>query len=286
MEWYEELGRFEITRGMKFKKYYAYAANGEEGVIDHIFSHVKPTSYFCVDVGAGDGIKSSNTRWLVESSWNSLLLDRKGNKDSMDVKIEKMMITTNNVIDVFQLHEVPYDVDFLSIDIDNNDWWILKTILDHGRYRPKLICVEFNPNFKADEDKVRPYWPTAKKNGTIFYGSGISAFDMLGKKYRYKIIHAMRGAGEGGTLAGRNLFLIDDQYVPSSFYIPCSVFHPFAWKEEGKSVEYSGIKRRKLKRYRRRMERGIDVSRHKIKSNVIEKEDFLNAHQILDIKVS
>lgn len=43
---------------------------------------------------------------------------------------------------------MPRELDFLSVDIDGNDYWVTKELLKE--YRPAAISVEFNPNFPWD----------------------------------------------------------------------------------------------------------------------------------------
>ncbi len=52
-------------------------------------------------------------------------------------------IFTDNVMQIFK--DFPPTMDFLSIDTDFGDFWLLKTILEGG-YRPRVIVVEFNRN--------------------------------------------------------------------------------------------------------------------------------------------
>jgi Methyltransferase FkbM domain len=42
---------------------------------------------------------------------------------------------------------VPKDFDFLSIDIDGNDYHVWQAV---SRYRPKLVCIEFNPTIPTE----------------------------------------------------------------------------------------------------------------------------------------
>jgi isopenicillin N synthase-like dioxygenase len=40
---------------------------------------------------------------------------------------------------------LPNTFDFLCIDVDGTDYWLLYNILHDTKYRPKVICIEFNP---------------------------------------------------------------------------------------------------------------------------------------------
>ena len=49
----------------------------------------------------------------------------------------------SNIIQLFKKFEVKKEFDFLSVDTDTYDWFMLEAILDAG-YRPRVICVEIN----------------------------------------------------------------------------------------------------------------------------------------------
>lgn len=64
--------------------------------------------------------------------------------------------------------ELSYDFDFLSIDVDGIDYWLLVNILEGG-YRPKCICIEFNPTMPTDLIYIQP------RDDNIRHGSSLSA---------------------------------------------------------------------------------------------------------------
>ena len=49
---------------------------------------------------------------------------------------------------LLQRHEIPFDFDFLSIDIDGADYHIWKSL--GKEYRPLVVCIEFNPTIPND----------------------------------------------------------------------------------------------------------------------------------------
>ena len=64
---------------------------------------------------------------------------------------------------------MPIEHDFLCVDIDGNDYWILREIL--AKYLPRVIMVETNVRFKTYEDKVHKYDPNWKWDGYTWYGA-------------------------------------------------------------------------------------------------------------------
>jgi hypothetical protein len=50
-----------------------------------------------------------------------------------------------NVNELFIKYGIKNEFDFLSIDIDSNDYWVWKAL--DNKYRPRVVSVEFNANF-------------------------------------------------------------------------------------------------------------------------------------------
>ena len=49
----------------------------------------------------------------------------------------------SNIVELFQKFDVKREFDFLSVDTDTHDWFMLEAILEAG-YRTCVICVEIN----------------------------------------------------------------------------------------------------------------------------------------------
>jgi hypothetical protein len=74
---------------------------------------------------------------------------------------------------------IPRDFDFLSIDIDGNDYHVWNAIT---AYQPKLLMVEFNPTIPPEVQYVQPADPA------VSFGSSLSALVDLGKTKGYELI--------------------------------------------------------------------------------------------------
>ena len=58
------------------------------------------------------------------------------------------MARPGSILQTFKDSKVERELDFLSVDIDGNDYWITKELLKE--YRPAVISVEINANFPGD----------------------------------------------------------------------------------------------------------------------------------------
>ena len=136
-----------------------------------------------IDIGAGDGYRLSNVRDLIERHGATGLMidgDNHGNAE-----VVQAWITKENIVELCKDHPNP---DFLSIDIDGNDFWVLGEYLD--AYRPALIMAEINPRFRNAQDSFAvPYYPQRTWQNDDHFGMSFGAFDHLVHGHKYTVVH-------------------------------------------------------------------------------------------------
>jgi len=164
-----------------------YAQFGEEAIFDYIFNNIGKNNKFIVDFGAGtlnSGL--SNSRYLIESGWNGLLMD--GNPEEENDIIKKEFITAENIVSLLSKYNVPEGFDLLSIDIDGNDFWVLKEILK-SKYSPRVIINEFNGCLQEHLLQVMKYNPNHSWDNNDYYGASFQAFKTLLNQAGYTLVH-------------------------------------------------------------------------------------------------
>ncbi len=169
-----------------------FSQGGEDGVIEKVLCTLPRRDRWCVEFGAWDGSYLSNTRNLIEHHGYSAV-EIEGNPKKFRA-LQKNYATNKNVIGInafvgFQASDrldrvlesspVPVDFDFLSIDIDGNDYHVWKAT---RIYIPKVVCIEFNPTIHTDVDFVQNADPE------INQGASLSALVRLGKEKGYELI--------------------------------------------------------------------------------------------------
>ena len=192
----------------KFKED-SFSQSGEDGIIREILKRISSQSHlnsWCCEFGAWDGLHFSNTARLIkEDSYRAVLIegdparikDLEFNFPQTEViKVSSFVTTTGktSLTNILEQSEIPLDFDFLSIDIDGMDYWILKSLVN---FRPKLICIEFNPSIpnvvsfiQADDQNIK-------------HGSSAKAIESLGRDMGYSVVAATE----------RNLFLVRNDFV-------------------------------------------------------------------------
>lgn len=180
--------------------------NGEDGVLQKIFSLIGPTSQYYVEFGAGNGHSCSNTKYFREKyGWKGLLLEGSC-QDNPTINLHQEFITAENICALFEKYNVPQEFDLISIDIDRNDFYVWKALSAH--YKPRVVVIEFNPRFNYHEDKVIAYDAQSMWDHSPLFGAGILALFNLGRYLGYSLVYQ--------ESAGANLFFIRDDVLASS----------------------------------------------------------------------
>lgn len=173
-----------------------YSQTGEDGIIEAILAVVGERDAWCVEFGAWDGQYLSNTRNLIEShAYRAVLIE--GDKERCAAlkgfhEGNEKIITVNALVGfgeadgldaILARTDIPLGFDFLSIDIDGNDFHVWKAM---RAYHPKLICIEFNPTIPTECDFVQP------ANTEVNQGAGLKSLVELGKAKGYELASVLQ----------------------------------------------------------------------------------------------
>ena len=184
--------------------------NGEDGVLSRLFELLPPSSpngssvakRYCVDVGAWDGVHLSNTYSLLvdkeaaATNFQGVLIEADSERfeqlQALHRPLENICVnvavsciegSTHSLSSILRTHapNLPKDFDFLCIDVDGTDYWLMVDVLD-AAYKPYVICVEFNPTMPDDIIYIQP------RDDGVRHGSSTAALVELAEEKGYVLV--------------------------------------------------------------------------------------------------
>jgi len=201
------------TRLVNFKSD-IYSQSGEDRIIEKILKILPKNDKWCVEFGAWDGKFLSNTRNLIENKDYPAILIEGGKTKFKDLQKNysqnSKVITINQFVGFDEENNldqilidtpIPVDFDFLSIDIDGNDYHVWKAM---SKYKPKVICIEFNPTIPTEIRFVQP------PNLSVNQGASLLSLIGLGRGKGYELVSVMLANAFFVKLEYYPLFEIDD----------------------------------------------------------------------------
>ena len=170
------------------------AAFGEVDIIAKILDIIGPEQAvnWCVEFGAGNGLSASNSRrFIVDSKYSAVLIE----PVNFRYKLLESLYKDNNAVitlESFVTYEgdstldnllantnIPVEFDFLSIDIDGNDYHVWKAV---ENYSPKVVIIEFNETVPPSIRFVQDADPRVNQ------GCGLRSLCELGKVKGYELV--------------------------------------------------------------------------------------------------
>jgi hypothetical protein len=207
--------------------------DGEDGIIQKIFEIVPPANRHCLEIGAFDGKLLSNT-WnlVVNRGWKAVLVEGRG---MLYQRLAERFSSANPEVEgrfsdkVTLLHryatfdgpgsldnllaraKAPRDLDFVSIDIDSNDWhlWDSMTV-----YQPRVVLIEFNATIPNDVYFVQA------RDMNVAQGCSLLALIELGKRKGYELVATTTGNAFFVRKALYPAFGIADNDIDSMYFVP------------------------------------------------------------------
>jgi hypothetical protein len=204
-----------------------YSQHDEDGIIEEIFRRIGETNRFFIEFGVGDGLENCTTYCLLKG-WHGVWIDGSAACyqdilknmapviDSRQLSVLHAFITAENIQSLFERAGIQAEFDLLSIDIDFNDYWVWKAIID---YRPRVVAIEYNASFQRSVACVVPYTPTRIWDYTNYYGSSLKALEKLGSEKGYRLV--------GCNYTGVTAFFVRDDLVEDRFCEPFTAENHF-----------------------------------------------------------
>lgn len=168
----------------------------EEEILFRLVDELLPAGHSrtAVDIGAGDGVKGSNTYALFNAGWRGVGFEshpRKAGKLAKTyerlpgVTADARPATPENVAALLREHRVAREFGVLSLDIDSYDYFVLDAIL--SEFRPRLVVTEINEKIPPPI-RFRVRFDADFRLSHHFFGYSIQSLADLCAEHRYLII--------------------------------------------------------------------------------------------------
>ena len=187
-----KVARIFLNKDNYFSKFKSQSENNEKIFITKFYSKFE-TKFF---LEIGFHWFQFNCMGLIEKNFEGFLIDGGKKKNiivmkllcyfhKFKVKVLHLFVKTNNILKI-----LPKKLGILSIDIDGNDYWILKEILS-SKSNIEMIVVEYNASF-LDKSITVPYDENfnrhSKHKSGMYHGASLKAFIKLLNSYNYYFI--------------------------------------------------------------------------------------------------
>ena len=177
-----------------------YSQSYQDGVLDRVFDRFGTANKQFVEFGLGytstDALTDAgmdalqlNTRMLARRhGWSGVYFDALVEAPAFGVR--RALLTRDSIVNAFDEAGVPADVDYVSIDVDSIDAWLLLGLLEGVRVRPRVISLEYNGNFLAsDAVTMNATWVPWK--GRSLHGASAKALVDVGTRFGYRLLYLM-----------------------------------------------------------------------------------------------
>jgi hypothetical protein len=217
-----ESTRFADERRLLRYGYRVYSQSDEDGILHEIFRRIGEGPRTFVEIGAGDGLEN-NTLFLLVQGWRGLWIEGSARKAAAARKtleslivggrlhLEQHFVTAASVDETLKSLAPGPEISLLSVDIDGNDYYILRAI---DSVSPRVIAAEYNAKFPADVPWVMEYNEGHRWDGTDYFGMSLKAVETLLSGKGYSLV--------GCNILGCNAFFVRNDLVSDPPF--CSPF--------------------------------------------------------------
>jgi hypothetical protein len=168
----------------------------EERILRKYVAELLPAgaSRTAVDIGAGDGVRGSNTYALFREGWRGVGFEGSNRKVCKlaaaykhypSVSAANCVVTPSNVVALLRAYDIEREFGVLSLDIDSYDYWVLDAVL--AEFRPRVVVTEINEKIPPPVKFVVNYDPAFQMTHH-FFGYSIQSLAELAARHDYAIL--------------------------------------------------------------------------------------------------
>ncbi len=182
------------------QRFNMYAQNEEDGLVYALLKEVGIQTRSFVEIGCGEN--GGNSGFLaLELGFSGLMLDGDGDRlaaarrrFNLDrVQIQQAFVTTDSVNALIEGAGFTGEVDFLSIDVDGNDAWLLDAL---EVVSPRVVALEYNSLLGPERAVSIPYDPEFQRKNVgpkdeiraRYYGVSLRGAEVVARRKGYRLV--------------------------------------------------------------------------------------------------
>jgi hypothetical protein len=240
--------------------------NGEDGMITEALRRLEIFEPRFVEIGASNGAENC-TRHILENGGRGLWIEASqdlvnqavNSYRNLPIDIQQQFVDRENIVDTIVLSKrIREGFDLLVVDIDGNDWHVLKEVLK--KYKPSLVVAEYNPAWGPNKRWIMPYNPTHTWANDQNYGASLKSYDSLMRRNGYKLVACDPAGVNAFWVLDKNAHLFTERSIPQYHFAPASAhtFHRYPedclmdrplTARELMSLEITGVDRLELRKF-------------------------------------
>ena len=238
----------EISKEKSYKKfsenlddinqheYKLTSQNNEDGIIEYIFTKIPSNNYF---VEIGFDLFEFNSLNLIQKGWKGELIECNSDEclvlkvllkrffSNSSIKVLNEKIIKENVNSIIFGDNKNKKIDFFSIDIDGNDYWVLKEL---NLENINVVCCEYNHWIGKNEKKTIRYNPEHIYENDGYFGASLIAISDLMNTNGFDLVAV--------ESSGTNAF-----FVKKEFSNNFEILSPIkSWKSVGRHEKETQVK--------------------------------------------
>jgi hypothetical protein len=191
-----------ILPDIREAEFKVYSQFGDDGIIQYLIMNIDipESSGTFIEFGVENYLEA-NTRFLLyNNNWSGYVMDSSLEniqfirQDAVlnwrhHITAKAAFITSDNINELITQGGYTGEIGLLSIDIDGNDYWVLKKI---DVVDPVIIIAEYNSVFGKNHAVTVPYDPFFSRSkahySCLYMGCSLKALCLLAKQKGYEFV--------------------------------------------------------------------------------------------------
>ena len=200
-----------LRQGEKF-----HSQNDEDGIVNAILKRIKIDNGVFVEYGCGDGLEN-NTVQLLMHGWSGAWiggadLSIRIPESSRKLHFERQWVTLDNCVELARrgIGKIGATrVNLISMDLDGNDFFFVKAILEQG-IDPDVFIVEYNGKFPPPIRFTIKYDAGYTWSGSDYFGASLQTFVDSFESFGFRLVCCNVTGANAFFVAGRHAKLFED----------------------------------------------------------------------------